>query len=299
MTGTFSLLALVVLTASGTIDGTEDRLEATGLSLAVPFCDGVLAVPWGYGELLFIGPGESPEPFPIIWGEARPCSPPSTSGDCAAICLERQGHEFILLFSIAGESKEYGPYLECGAPVFDGEGSVWFTADGMLMVDGVPTGHQLDAHTISVDPPGNIVVYCDGDDRLCLLETESGGNRILSSCSRFYAPSVVDFGGETFIISSTLEGYICMTCPRSGDSTRLARGSHPFWWSGGGFLLYSVTEDDGHNITSSEIWAHRPGWLPFRMTSSPSVHEIMPLVLNDVLMAIDSDTGSLLTLPQP
>ncbi len=299
MTGTFALLALTVVTVSGIADGTGARLEAAGLSLAVPFSDGVLAVPWGSSELLFIGPGESPEPIPIIWEEARPCSPPSTFGNSAAICMERQGYRFILLFSTVGEPTEYGPYLECGAPVFDGGGSVWYTADGMLMVDDVPTGHQLDAHTISVDPSGNIVVYCDGDDRLCLLETESGENRILSSCCRFYAPTVVLFGGETFIISSTLEGYIYMTSPRNGDSIQLARGSYPFWWSGGGILLYSVTEDDGHNITSSEIWAHRPGWLPFRITSSPLVHEIMPLVLKDVLMAIDADTGSLLTLSQP
>ena len=98
------------------------------------------------------------------------------------------------------------------------------------------------------------------------------------------------------ILSPTLEGVLHLVSAEGRD-TPLVRGTQPFWWEDKGLLLYSVTEDDGHEITSSDIWACRPGRAEYRLTSSPGVNEIMPFVQGGTLMAIDAETGSLLSLP--
>lgn len=291
----FRILLLPGLTAAE--GGTP--VEASGLALAVPFQDGVLAVTWGWGELLFVRAGEPPVPAAVFPEDSRPCSPPSTFEETAALCVRREDGDLVLTFTPEGGTTEYGPFHDCGAPVFDGSGSLWFTADGLLYRNGASTGLALEAHTISVDSSGGSVAYCDGNDRLCLMETTGGEPRVLASDRRFFAPQFITVGRKTCVLSSSLEGDIVMTSVTTGAGVTLARGSHPFWWPSRDMLLYSVTEDDGHRLTSADIWHLSPGGVPAPVTVSEDVLEIHPFVTEGKVMAIDAATGSLLRLPEP
>lgn len=293
----FAVLLLPGLTAAEAEDGTP--FEVSGIALAVPFQDGVLAVTWGWGELLFTRAGEPPVPAAFLPEGSRPCSPPSVFGDTAALCVRREDGDYVLTFTPEGGAVEYGPFLDCGSPVFDGSGSIWFTADGRLYRNGASTGPALEAHTISVDSSGERVTYCDGNDRLCLMETAGGEPRILASDRRYFAPQFITAGRKTCILSSSLEGDIVMTSVSTGTGVALAGGSHPFWWPSRDMLLYSVTEDDGHRLTSADIWSLSPGGIPAPVAVSEDVLEIHPFVTEGSVMAIDAATGSILQLPDP
>mgnify|MGYP006278273721 CR=1 FL=1 len=273
--------------------------EVSGLALAVPFRDGVLAVTWGWGELIFVRPGEPPVPAADLPEDSRPCSPPSTFDDTAALCVRRDDGDYVLTFTLEGGKTEYGPFHDCGAPVFDGSGSLWFTADGLLHRNGASTGTALEAHTISVDSSGGRVAYCDRNDRLCLMETAGGEPTVLDSDRRFFAPRFITAGRKTCLLSSSLEGDIVLTSVSTGAGVTLAGGSHPFWWNSRDMLLYSVTEDDGHRLTSADIWHVSPGGVPAPLAVSEDVLEIHPFVWEGRVMAIDASTGSLLQLPEP
>lgn len=293
----FMILVLPGLTVAATEGGPP--VEASGIALAVPFQDGVLAVTWGWRELLFVRAGEPSVPAAASLEDSRPCSPPSTFGNTAALCVRREDGDYVLSFTPEGETTEFGPFRDCGAPVFDGSGILWFTADGSLYRNGASTGLALEAHTISVDSSGGRLAYCDRNDRLCLMETSGGESRVLASDRRFFAPQFISIGRKTCLLSSSLEGEIVMTSVSTGASVTMAVGSHPFWWSARGMLLYSVTEDDGHRLTSADIWHLSPGGTPAPVTVSEEVLEISPFVMEEKLMAIDAATGSLLLLPDP
>ncbi|MFO8183908.1 MAG: hypothetical protein R6U39_07005 [Candidatus Aegiribacteria sp.] len=293
----FRILVLPGLTVAAAVGGTP--VEATGIALAVPFQDGVLAVTWGWAELLFVRAGEPPVPAASSLEDSRPCSPPSTFGDTAALCVRRADGDYVLSFTPAGGTMEYGPYNDCGAPVFDGSGSLWFTADGFLYNDGTSTGLALEAHTISPDSSGGWLAYCDRNDRLCLMETIGGETRVLASNRRFFAPQFITIGRKTCLLSSSLEGEIVLTSASTGAGVTLARGSHPCWWSDREILLYSVTEDDGHRLTSADIWHVSPGGTPAPVAVSEDALEIQPFVMEEKVMAVDAATGSLLQLPDP
>lgn len=270
-----------------------------GLALAVPFNGGLLAIPWGWNELqAFSGDGEAIQ-LPLDLDGVRPISAPAVFDDMAAIAFRTGEPEYIATFTLEGTHCEYGPYSDCGAPAFDGTGRLWFTADGSLFVSGQRTPNTVDAHTICPDSSGLAMVYCDEEDRLRILDTVTGTDRVIHSQHRCYAPVFIVFGEGRKILSPTLEGSIIMVSPSDGSWRELARGSHPFWWADEELVLYSVTEDDGHNITSAEIWGVAPGGAPRPLSSTEDLDEIQPFVFRGCVMAIDAGSGSIVRVGGP
>lgn len=286
------VFALIPFHAAGT-ELPEFQYNGSGLALIAPFDRGIIAVPWGYGSVLYLERGNTARYVPWSWDDSRCCSAPSSLGDSAAICINRSGSDYILLFSPDSILEVYGPFVKGGKPVFDGMGNLWFTADGFLHRNGISTGIELESHTLSVDPSGTLVAFCDSDDRICILDTADSESSVLASCHRFYSPIFVTSEGIPVIVSSTLGGEIVKVSPADGACTSLAEGSMPFWWKERETILFSVTSDDGHMITSGEIWIVSLEGSSQQISFSSGIHEIHPIALDGTVFAIEAITGSL------
>ncbi len=274
----------------------EFQYNGSGLALITPFDSGIITIPWGYGSALYLERGTTARYVPWPWDESRCCSAPSSHGDSAAICINRDGSEYILLFSPDSILEVYGPFLRGGRPVFDNLGNIWFTADGFLYRNGISTGIELEFHTVSVDSSGSRAAFCDRGDRICILDTADGEFSVLASGYRFYDPIFLTCGGTTIIVSSTLEGEIVSVSIADGACTSLATGSQPFWWEERQAILYSVTSDDGHQITSGEIWTVTLDGVSQQITFSSGIHETHPIAVDGKVYAIEAVTGSLISV---
>ncbi len=293
-----ALSAFVLLSLPSTDSELQDfRYNGSGLALITPLGSGILAIPWGYGSALYLERENAARSIPWQWDESTRSSAPSSYGDSAAICINRSGSDYVVLFSPDSLLELYGPFTKGGRVVFDGIGNLWFTADGYLYRNGISTGLELESHTVSVDPSGIQVAFCDSNDRICILNTSDGISSILSSDYRFYSPEFVSCEGTVVIVSPTLEGIIVKVSPEDGTCASLAEGSMPFWWKEMETILYSMTSDDGHRITAGEIWSVSPGGVNQQLTFSSDIHEIHPIALDGTVFAINAVTGSLIPVP--
>jgi len=289
------ILAVLCHSNSPTADAgrSEFMYDAQPLALITPLLSGMLLIPLHYGRILFLDETCEARPIPWQWDASRCCSAPSANADSAAVGVS-SGGDYIILFTPDDLLEAYGPYSEAGRPVFDDAGNLWFTADGFLHRNGISTGIELERHTISIDGSGLWIVYCDESDRICIFRTDSHEKTVLSSDYRFYDPAFVSFEEILTIISPSLEGKILRISPLDGECTVLAEGSHPFWWEERESMLYAVTSDDGHQITTSEIWLVSSSGEKQQLSATPDIHEICPAVINSSVYAIEAVKGNLI-----
>ncbi len=291
-------LSVIVLISVPSVDSElQDFLyDGSGLTLIAPFNSGIIAVPRGFVSALYLERGNAARSMPWHWDESTRSSAPSSHEDSAAMCINRSGLDYIVLFSPDSVLELYGPFEKGGRAVFDCSGNLWFTADGFLYRNGISTGIELESHTISIDLSGGLATFCDRDDRICLLNLGSGESSVLAAEYRFYNPMFVACEGSVEIVASTLEGEIVKVSPDDGACTSLGEGSMPFWWKEKEVILYTVTSDDGHMITAGEIWRVSLDGISRQITFSPGIHEIHPIALDGTVFAIEAITGSLVTI---
>lgn len=178
-----------------------------------------------------------------------------------------------------------GPWEGAGLPCWDGNGNLWFTADGQLMKNAEPTGLPLAAHHISVSPSGRRVVFTDRSDRLLVMSTHTGAVDTLSTSFRYYGPF---FAGETAVVSPSLDGGIMLL--ENGQETRVDHGEHPVWWAERNALVYIRTGDDGHTLISSDLWIWMPGGSR-QLTATPTILETAPAPTEGGILYVDAATG--------
>jgi hypothetical protein len=266
--------------------------DGPGLSKILPFGDCVLAVTWGFESLLHFGPDGSHIAILMCDEDAVYGSAPSAREGTAAVLLNLDGFDYVQLFTVDSILNTLGPYERSGKPSFDGPGNLWFCGDGYLLRNGVSTGYPLNSHTISINHTGEWVSFCDSNDRICIMDTGNGETSVIASDYRFYNPQFVRDNGVDMIVSPSLEGRIVKIDPSDGTCTPLAEGSNPFWWEEGEAILFSRTSDDGHDITSGEIWLVSLEGSLRQLTFSPDVHEVQPIAAGGNIYAIDALSGS-------
>ena len=292
-------LSVIVLISVPSVDSQPQdcKYDGPGLARIIPLSSGIIAVPWGYGSALYLECGKAARSIPWHWDESTRSSAPSSHADSAAMCINRSGLDYIVLFTPDSILELYGPFSNAGRAVFDGIGNIWFTADGFLYRNGISTGLELESHTISIDLSGGLATFCDRDDRICLLNLGSGESSVLAAEYRFYNPIFVACEGSVEIVASTLEDEIVKVSPDDGACTSLGEGSMPFWWKEKEVILYTLTSDDGHMITDGEIWSVTLDGVRHQVTYSQGIHEIHPIALDGTVFAIEAITGSLVTIP--
>ncbi len=292
------LIAASILTFSTIADTDSDISEihcsGTGLAAIAPLASGIIAIPWGYENVLFLEEGFTGRNALLLLDEFTRCSAPSTHGNLAVLSFEQNGSDFVVLFSPDSVLEVIGPFENAGRPVFDNSGNIWFSADGYLCKNGISTGFEFSAYSLSVDPSGKMAAFCDAGDRICLFNIDDGSTSILASGYRFYNPVFVSCNETAMIISPTLEGEIVSVSLSDGMCTSLIRGSHPFWWAERQLILCSVTSDDGHSITAGDVWLLSPDGTERQISFSSDIHEIHPIAVDTAVYAIDAVTGSLI-----
>jgi Tol biopolymer transport system component len=72
-------------------------------------------------------------------------------------------------------------------------------------------------------------------------------------------------------------GTLMIMEPDGSKKRELARGHHPSWSPDGKMLVYDVSQDDGHQITGSDLYViNADGTEPTRLTNTPEMLECEP-----------------------
>lgn len=177
-----------------------------------------------------------------------------------------------------------------GAPWFDSEGNLWYTRNGSLYRWGEVVNGSVPAFHVSVE--NGIAAYTDRNDRLRILTLENGRERVVQGY-RFYAPRVTPSGE---VIAPTLTGEI-VYLPSDGSLMVVGSGEQPCWSSEKQGLFYSVSTDDGHELTGADLWFAVPGETPVRLTSTPDVYETNPECSGTSLWYTDYAAGTVHCVP--
>lgn len=178
-----------------------------------------------------------------------------------------------------------GPFRRAGLPCWDGDGNLWFTADGSLLRNGEHAG-ELEAHHISVSPGGERVVFTDRGDRIMSMSIGTGAVDTVSTAYRFYGPFFTPDGA---IVSPSLDGGIWMF--RGSEALFIDNGEHPAWWPEGNGIVYIRSTDDGMNLTSSDIWYWTENACAVRLTDTPYILETSPVPSPGGILFVDAFSG--------
>lgn len=179
-----------------------------------------------------------------------------------------------------------GPFTGAGLPCWDGEGNLWFTAEGQLLRNGGAVGRELSAHHISVDGAGENVVFTDRGDRILMLDIGSGSVDTVSTACRFYGPFFTPGGA---VVSPSLDGGIWLF--GASGPVFVDNGEQPAWWPERNGMVYIRSTDDGMNLTSSDIWFWTEEEGARQVTDTPYTLETNPSPAPDGVYFIDAFSG--------
>jgi hypothetical protein len=209
----------------------------------------------------------------------------SPDGRTVAVWAGSDTLDCIVLVRRAGV-KILGPYSEAGAPAWDGQGILWFTAEGSLLRNCIPVGVSPEAYSISLSPEGDRVAYTDRNDRILVMTVETGCVEVVSDRYRFYGPFFTP-GGD--LVSPSMDGGLWLF---AGDvPVYVDRGEQPAWWPERDCLLYIRTTDDGMQLLSSDLWAWTPEIGSRQLSDSPGILETDPTPSVDGVFYVDAGEG--------
>jgi len=171
-----------------------------------------------------------------------------------------------------------------GAPWISSAGDLWYTIDGYLYKNGVSTEVAVPAFHVSVE--NGIAVFTDRGDCLHILSLINGEDRVIQGF-RFFSPVVLTSGS---VIVSSLTGEIVFV-PSGGEPVVVASGEQPCWSNLHGGLFFCVSADDGHSLTTADIWFVKPGEEPVQVTFTEDVLETKPSCSGDLVWYVDAVTG--------
>lgn len=209
-------------------------------------------------------------------------------GDLKLFCIS-SSRGLMQTDMLTGETSVVCPG-RTGAPWFDSEGNLWYTRNGSLYRWNEEVNGSVPAFHVSVE--NGIAAYTDRNDRLRILTLENGRERVVQGY-RFYAPRVTPSGE---VIAPTLTGEI-VYLPSDGSLLVVGSGEQPCWSSELQGLFYSVSTDDGHELTGADLWFTLPGESPVRLTSTPDVYETNPECSGTSVWYTDYAAGTVHCVP--
>ncbi len=171
-----------------------------------------------------------------------------------------------------------------GAPWVSTSGDLWYTNDGFLFKNGISTGMDVQAFSVSVED--DQVAFTDRNDNLHINTLGCESDRTVQGY-RFYSPIVLS-GGD--VIAPTLTGEIIYLAS-DGSLMVVGKGEQPSWSYNNEGLFYCVSEDDGHTVTQADIWFVKPGGEPVRITDTPNILETRPSCSGNMLWYLNEERG--------
>lgn len=147
--------------------------------------------------------------------------------------------------------------------------SAALAANGLSDISSTALAAMVPVTTGSPNPqdvlttPKNDLVVADADGRIRKLidvAMESG----------FYSPKLSPAGD--MVAAPALSGNLYLTNTAGSDSVNLGKGQNPSWSPDGKYLVYEVVKENGHNITSSDLWvASSDGRWKKQLTNTPEL----------------------------
>jgi|GEM_PF-400615 len=115
-------------------------------------------------------------------------------------------------------------------------------------------------------------VYLDSESQIWVVD-ENGNRRKLIDvedepgyCAPEQSPDGSKYAVEGF------SGNLYVTDARGGEPINLGEGHNPSWSPDGRYVIFEVTTDDGHVITSSDLWvASADGSERIQLTNTPGI----------------------------
>ncbi|MCL6518217.1 MAG: hypothetical protein K6T99_00115 [Armatimonadetes bacterium] len=115
-------------------------------------------------------------------------------------------------------------------------------------------------------------VYVDSESQIWIVD-ENGNRRKLIDVEGEpgYCPPTESPQGDKYCVEG-YSGNLYVVDPRGGTPVNLGEGHNPSWSPDGRYVIFEVTTDDGHIITSSDLWiASIDGSQRFQLTSTPGI----------------------------
>lgn len=167
-------------------------------------------------------------------------------------------------------------------------------ADSLLVLarPGQPVVLDLDGNLIDVDLQQDVVI---AEGARIISSTRGSEDEIMRSESGRDLLNLTSTADGTMIAFEEMGGNLFMARADGSGMVDLGQGYRPRWSPDGEWLLYMVTEDDGHNFTSSELFAARASdGKVVQLTSTPDVLEMNPdWSFDGRSIAYDNDQGDI------
>lgn len=103
-------------------------------------------------------------------------------------------------------------------------------------------------------------VFTNGDNEVWVVDENGDMKRLLdvSDESGFFSPQTSPAGDA--VAAPALSGNLYVADVSSGKYVNIGTGQNPTWSPDGKYLIYEVVTENGHDLTSSELWiASRDG----------------------------------------
>ena len=274
------------------------RMHATTLALALMILPGPAAA-W---RLMDVRPVSPPGEFFMA---------PSWSPGGNALAVTRQKYRGVLIADLWTAGSPSPVTDEPGA----GFGFVWSQDGGEILFQRAPNAGsdtrgprrlmratlgrrafedlgelRLPGISQRIPPPDGPTAYVDAEERVWLLR--NGVALLLSGQARgYYAPAVSPTGDR--VLAHHRNGHLHVLRTDRAAPDDLGEGYAAVWSPDGAQVLFDVSRDDGHVITSSELFiVSADGGVRERVTNTPDIHEMRPAWCRDGVRIAFDDPAS-------
>ncbi len=134
-----------------------------------------------------------------------------------------------------------------------------FTAFGLLMSSQRAEGL-----------PAESGVYVDSDNQVWIVDEHGNKKKLIDVDGEHGYFNPVESADGKYAVSG-LSGNLYVTDPRTGDVLELGNGSNPTWSPDGRGLIFERTTDDGHQLTSSDLWYYGLDGTAYQLTNTPEI----------------------------
>ncbi|MDI6851371.1 MAG: hypothetical protein QMD82_05485 [bacterium] len=193
-------------------------------------------------------------------------------------------YDKIKLLHFDGSEKVIVEHSEkVGFPVWIDDSLLAYTFGGVLhIVDTLgnlkTTIDGVRSYYIDYSPEAKLFAFQE-DDQIYLIDWD-GNKKKITDDGVFFAPLFSPNG--RFIAYNEISKGIFIYDIGSGESIFVSKGNNPSWSPDGNLLIFNISQDNGYDIISSEIYVYSVAEkFVKKLTSSKDVSELKPFFSPD------------------